>query len=82
MINRSLRTEHTDSELNTSINRIGNAQQNQVALIENVERFCLEVTSNKLFWTQAVLEFFDIPKQLHPKYEKERELASRLREAE
>ena len=40
--------------------------------IKNLERFCNKVLSIKLFWTQDILNFFDVPKDLHANFEIER----------
>lgn len=40
--------------------------------IKNLESFCNDVLSIKLFWTQDILNFFEVPKDLHANFEKER----------
>lgn len=48
----------------------------------NIERFCNEVTSNKLLWTPSVLDFFEIEKKFRRAYETEREKASQQRKVD
>jgi len=40
--------------------------------IKHLENFCNEVIRIKLFWTKDVLNFFEVPKDLHDIFERER----------
>jgi len=44
-----------------------------IGQVRNLERFCNEVLSNKLFWTPEILNFFQVPTGLLPLFESERE---------
>lgn len=44
-----------------------------IGQVRNLERFCNEVLSNKLFWTPEILNFFQVPTGLLPQFEAERE---------
>jgi len=43
-----------------------------LAQIKQVENFCNDVVSIKLFWTKDILDFFEVPKDLHNIFENER----------
>ena len=47
--------------------------------IHNIERFCQEVANQRLLWITEVLEFFEIPKESHLRYERARDEASQSR---
>jgi hypothetical protein len=47
--------------------------------MKNIERFCNEVVSNKLFWTPDILLFFQLPAELLPEFEVHREREYRRR---
>lgn len=57
LLNRSLgnnlAANHNNSYLNESI-----GENKLIGRVRNLERFCNEVVSNKLFWTPDVLNFF------------------------
>lgn len=49
-----------------------------IAQIKNLERFCNKVIEIKLFWTTEILNFFEVPKELHANFEIERARYERL----
>ena len=50
-----------------------------INFMKNIERFCNEVVSNKLFWTPDILLFFQVPAELLPEFEMQREREYRYR---
>lgn len=57
----------------TSLSQAQNSES-VVSFIKNLERFCNEVTENKLFWTPEVINFFGVEDEtLKREYEFARE---------
>lgn len=48
------------------------SRDNLLGQIKNLEGFCNDVIGIKLFWTKDVLDFFEVPKDLHSIFENER----------
>jgi len=51
---------------------IDESRDNLMAQIKSLERFCNKVMAIKLFWTTDILNFFEVPKDLHENFEVER----------
>lgn len=70
------------SQSNVMIESGGQGEARLLAIIRNLERFCQEVCSNKLLWTPEILLFFQVPNDMLPKFEQEREKYQKQRQVE
>lgn len=66
-------SSHTEEMRNQSFGDNELRETQLVNTIRRLERFCVEVTSNKLLWSPEVLNFFQIPFAQVQKFEDERD---------